>query len=31
METLQNLKNELQQEYQTTKRFIENYPEGKND
>lgn len=31
METLQNLKNELQQEYETTKKFINEFPEGKND
>ena len=31
MDTLSQLKQELQQEYQTTKRFFENFPEGKND
>ena len=31
METLQNLKDELTQEYETTKKFIENFPEGKNE
>jgi uncharacterized damage-inducible protein DinB len=31
MDTLANLKTELHQEYVTTKKFIENFPEGKND
>ena len=31
METLPNLKTEFQQEYETTKKFIENFPVGKND
>ena len=31
METLPNLKTEFHQEYQTTKKFIENFPVGKND
>jgi len=31
METLQNLKDELRQEYETTKQFIDRFPEGKND
>ena len=31
METLQNLKDELRQEYETTKKFVENFPEGKNE
>lgn len=31
METLPLLQNELQQEYQTTKQFLEVFPEGKND
>ena len=31
MNTLSQLKQELQQEYQTTKKFLENFPDGKND
>jgi uncharacterized damage-inducible protein DinB len=31
MDTLSQLKNELQEEYQTTRKFFEAYPEGKND
>ncbi|KQR95208.1 damage-inducible protein DinB [Chryseobacterium sp. Leaf180] len=31
MNTLQQLKEELESEYQTTRRFFEVYPEGKND
>ena len=31
MNTLANLITELDQEYKTTKKFIENFPEGKND
>lgn len=31
METLPLLKAELQQEYQITKKFLEKFPEGKND
>ncbi|GAB0154783.1 hypothetical protein CHRYSEOSP005_00430 [Chryseobacterium sp. Alg-005] len=31
MDTLSQLKSELQGEYQTTKKFIELFPEGKND
>lgn len=31
METLPNLKTEFLQEYETTKKFIENFPVGKND
>ena len=31
METLQNLKKEFQDEYLTTKKFFEVFPEGKND
>ncbi|QNS40861.1 damage-inducible protein DinB [Chryseobacterium manosquense] len=31
MNTLPNLKDELKQEYETTAKFIENFPEGKND
>ncbi len=31
METLQNLKDELRQEYETTKQFIDRFPKGKND
>lgn len=31
METLSHLKNELTQEYETTKQFIAQFPEGKND
>lgn len=31
MDTLAQLKQELNQEYQTTKRFLNNFPEGKND
>ncbi len=31
MNTLANLIAELNQEYQTTRKFIENFPEGKND
>lgn len=31
MDTLSQLKQELQQEYQTTKKFFERFPEGKND
>lgn len=31
MDTLKQLKNELESEYQTTKRFFEIYPEDKND
>ena len=31
METLPNLKRELKQEYETTKRFIDSFPDGKND
>lgn len=31
METLPNLKNELRQEYETTKKFLSLYPEGNND
>ena len=31
METLPNLKNELKQEYETTKKFFESFPEDKND
>lgn len=31
MNTLPLLKQELKQEYETTKKFIENFPEGKND
>ncbi|KMQ71383.1 DinB family protein [Chryseobacterium koreense] len=30
MNTLQNLRDELKHEYETTKKFIANYPEGKN-
>ncbi|MGE8376959.1 MAG: DinB family protein, partial [Sphingobacterium sp.] len=31
MNTLQQLKSELENEYQITKNFIELFPEGKND
>lgn len=31
MNTLENLKKELNQEYAITKQFIESFPEGKND
>lgn len=31
METLPNLRKEFQQEYETTKKFFEVYPDGKND
>ena len=31
MNTLQQLKDELTEEYQTTKKFIAEFPEGKND
>lgn len=31
MDTLSQLKSELENEYQTTKKFIEVFPEGKND
>lgn len=31
MDTLSQLKNELQEEYQTTRRFFEEYPDDKND
>ena len=31
MNTLPNLKDELKQEYETTAKFIENFPEGKNE
>lgn len=31
METLPNIKAELKQEYETTKKFFDAYPEGKND
>lgn len=31
MELLTELRKEFDQEYQTTKKFFENYPEGKND
>lgn len=31
MDTLSQLKNELQHEYQTTRKFFEIYPEAKND
>ncbi len=31
METLPNIKAELKQEYETTKKFFENFPEDKND
>ena len=31
MNTLENLKKEHQHEYETTKKFIESFPEGKND
>ncbi|MFC3160045.1 hypothetical protein ACFOEQ_17540 [Chryseobacterium arachidis] len=31
MDTLSQFKNELQDEYQTTRKFFEVYPEGKND
>ena len=31
MNTLPNLQQELKQEYETTKKFLENFPEGKND
>lgn len=31
MDTLSQLKNELQDEYQTTRKFFEIFPEGKND
>lgn len=31
MNTLNNLKEELQQEYETTAKFIQNFPEGKNE
>ena len=31
METLPNLKTEFQQEYETTKKFIDNFPDSKND
>ncbi|WP_417428272.1 DinB family protein [Halpernia sp.] len=31
MNTLQNLKTELLEEYETTKKFLEVFPEGKND
>ncbi|CAM2801824.1 damage-inducible protein DinB [Chryseobacterium flavum] len=31
MDTLSQLKSELEGEFQTTKKFIERYPEGKND
>ncbi|KMQ69724.1 damage-inducible protein DinB [Chryseobacterium sp. FH2] len=31
MDTLSQLKNELDAEYQTTRKFFEAYPEGKND
>lgn len=31
MNTLPNLKEELKQEYETTKKFIGNFPEGKDD
>lgn len=31
MDTLPNLRTELQQEYEITKKFLELYPEGKND
>ena len=31
METLPNLRKEFDQEYETTKKFFEVYPEGKND
>ncbi|QDP85291.1 damage-inducible protein DinB [Chryseobacterium sp. SNU WT5] len=31
METLPNLRKELKQEYETTKKFFEVYPEGEND
>ncbi|GAA4164130.1 hypothetical protein GCM10022217_34190 [Chryseobacterium ginsenosidimutans] len=31
MDTLSQLKNELQEEYHTTRKFFEAYPEGKND
>ncbi len=31
MDSLPNLKNELKQEYETTRKFIDNFPEGKND
>jgi uncharacterized damage-inducible protein DinB len=31
MNTLQQLKQELKQEYETTKKFFERFPEGKND
>jgi len=31
MNTLSNLKEELKQEYETTAKFIKNFPEGKNE
>ncbi len=31
MDTLQQLKDELTQEYRTTKKFMDRFPEGKND
>ena len=31
MDTLKQLKQELKQEYETTKKFLERFPEGKND
>lgn len=31
MNTLPNLKDELKQEYETTKKFIDRFPQGKND
>jgi uncharacterized damage-inducible protein DinB len=31
MDTLANLKDELDQEYKTTRKFVENFPEKKND
>ncbi|AZI70449.1 DinB family protein [Cloacibacterium normanense] len=31
MDTLSQLRQELEQEYQTTKKFFERFPEGKND
>lgn len=31
MNTLSNLKEELKNEYETTSKFIENFPDGKND
>ena len=31
MDTIKNLKTELTEEYETTKKFLEVFPEGKND